>query len=324
MRVVTAAEIAAVLTPASLIGALEAGFRQPIDVPIRHHHTQPRRGEPDATLLLMPAWHGADASGRRYGGVKVVSVVPGNARRHTATVVGSYLLLSGVTGEPLAFLDGRELTLRRTAAASALAATRLARTDAARLLMIGAGALAPHLIRAHAVHRPIAEVAIWNRDPAKAEALAVRLSAEGVADRPVRIAAAGDLDEALGRADIVSAATLSTEPLVRGARLAPGCHVDLVGGFTPDMREADDAAIARADVYIDTEGAIHEAGDIVAPLAGGILARAAIRGDLFDLCRGVVPGRRDREAITLFKSVGTALEDLVAAVLVFEHLDGNA
>lgn len=319
MRVVSGAEIAAVLTPARMIDALEAAFRAPIEVPLRHHHTLHRSGEDDATLLLMPAWHGAEAEAPRYAGIKIVTVVPGNARRGKATVVGSYLLMSGLTGEPLAVLDGRELTLRRTAAASALAASRLARPNAHRLLMIGAGALAPHLIRAHAVRRPIAEVAIWNRDPAKAEALAAGLDGTVADDRTVRVRAVRDLDAALGAADVVCAATLSAEPLVKGDRLAPGTHVDLVGGFTPDMREADDAAIRRAELYADTRaGAAHEAGDFVQPLRAGIITEADIRADLFDLCRGLHPGRTTADAVTLFKSVGTALEDLAAAVAVID------
>ncbi len=320
MRVVTAEEIASVLTPEALIEALDDAFRAPIEVPLRHHHTQARRGEDDATLLLMPAWHGAEAPGRRYTGIKIVSVVPGNARRHLSTVVGSYLLLSGETGEPVAVLDGRELTLRRTAAASALAALRLARQDARRMLMVGAGALAPYLIRAHAARRAITDVAIWNRDPAKAEALAARLAQEGVADRSVSIRAVADLDVALGEADIVSAATLAAEPLIRGARLRPGCHVDLVGGFTPDMREADDEAVRRADVYVDTDAALKEAGDVARPLQSGVIVSADIRGTLFDLARGLRPGRSSDDAITLFKSVGSAIEDLAAAVLVHERL----
>lgn len=316
MRILSAADVAAVLSPGQMVEALRSAFRSPIEVPLRHHHTIDRQGEPAATLLLMPAWTGAGAS-PGFTGVKIVSVVPGNARRGKATVIGSYLLLAGDTGEPLAVMDGRELTLWRTAAASALAASYLARTDASRLLMVGAGALAPFLIRAHATQRPIRDVAIWNRDPAKAHALAATLDG-AVAERTIRVTSVTDLDEALGEADIVSAATLSAEPLVRGARLSPGTHVDLVGGFTPEMRESDDEAVRRAAVFVDTRaGACHEAGDIVQPLLTGVITEADIRADLFELCRGLHRGRSSADEITLFKSVGTALEDLAAAALVF-------
>ena len=327
MQIISATEIADALTPGLLADALRDGFRTDIDTPLRHHHTIDRTGGEAATLLLMPAWHGrghAETTGAAgYIGVKIVSVFPLNAARNLSTVSGSYVLLSGETGQPLALLDGRSLTLWRTAAASGLAAGYLARQDAARLVMVGAGALAPYLIRAHAEARPIAEVAIWNRDPAKAEALAAAMDGD-VDGRPIRVRAARDLEAAIGEADVVSAATLSAEPLIRGAWLRPGVHVDLVGGFTPAMREADDEAIRRAAVFVDTRaGACHEAGDIVQPLQSGVLQPDAIRADLFELCRGLKPGRDRADEITLFKSVGTAIEDLVAATLVYERLAGR-
>jgi ornithine cyclodeaminase len=313
MRVVDAAAIDRVLAYPDLIAALADAFRTGVTAPPRHHHTLPKPGG-DATLLLMPAWedHGGHA------GVKIVSVFPGNAARGLASVLGSYLLLSGDTGEPLAVLDGRVLTLWRTAAASALAATYLARPDARRLVMVGAGALGPRLIAAHAAVRPIDSVSVWNRTPAKAEALAAAL------DRPgLSAAATSDLAGAVAAADIVSVATMSSDPLVRGEWLRPGTHLDLVGAYTPSMREADDAAVARARIYVDTRaGALKEAGDIVQPVAAGIISEADIAGDLADLCRGSVAGRRSDDEITLFKSVGAAIEDLAAAVLVYERLMG--
>ena len=212
-------------------------------------------------------------------------------------------------------LDGTALTLRCTAAASALAADYLARADSAVHLMVGTGALAPHLVAAHAAVRPLRETRIWGRDPDKAVALAARLSADGLAAAPVR-----DLRQAAAAADIVTCATLARAPLIRGEWLRPGTHLDLVGGFTPEMREADDAAVSRASVYIDTEMALHEAGDIVQPLQSGALTRERILGDLFALARGTCRGRRDAAEITLFKSVGSALEDLAAAQLAVSRL----
>jgi ornithine cyclodeaminase len=176
--------------------------------------------------------------------------------------------------------------------------------------MVGTGALAPHLVRAHAAARPIRETRIWGRDPQKAAALAARLREEGIAAAPEV-----DLEGAAGAADIITCATLAQEPLIRGAWLRPGTHLDLVGGFTPEMREADDLAVARASVYVDTDAALREAGDIVQPLRSGHLAQEGIVGDLSALTRGTCPGRRGPAEITLFKSVGTALEDLAAAEL---------
>ncbi|MBT9290891.1 ornithine cyclodeaminase family protein [Prosthecodimorpha staleyi] len=320
MRVVEAEEVGRLLVYPDLVDALEAAFRGHVVTPVRHHHPVVRAGEPDAMLLLMPAWDDVSAGfdGDPMIGIKIVNVVPGNAARGRASVVGSYLLMSGVTGEPVAMMDGTRLTLRRTAAASALAARKLARPDAARLVMVGAGALAPHLIEAHASVRPIREVAVWNHRPEKAVALAASL-----AGRPYRVTAVTDLAGAVAEADIVSAATLSSEPVVRGAWLKPGCHVDLVGAFTPAMRESDDEAVRRARVFVDTRGgALKEAGDIVRPIADGVIAPSDVVADLFDLCRGTDPGRRGADEITLFKSVGTALEDLAAARLVWSRLAG--
>jgi ornithine cyclodeaminase len=265
----------------------------------------------------MPAWH-ATAGG--YAGVKIVSVVPGNAARGKPSVVGAYLLLDGDSGEPLAMLDGQALTAWRTAGASALAASYLARPDSRRMVMVGAGTLAPRLIEAHASVRPIEAVAIWNRNPERALVLASRL------DRPgLRVTAVDDLAAAVAGADLVSAATMSRAPLVEGAWLAPGVHLDLVGAYNPGMREVDDAAVARASVYVDTRaGALAEAGDIVQAIAAGALDAGRIAGDLFDLCRRDRAWRRSADEITLFKSVGTAIEDLAAAVLVFERSFGRA
>lgn len=293
-----------------LVDALAAAFAEGVRAPIRHHHVIPRTCKDPATLLLMPAWRQD-----RDTGVKLVHVCPGNDAQGLPVVQGVYLLFDGPTGTPRAVLDGTELTLRRTAAASALAARLLARPDATVHLMIGAGALAPHLVRAHAAVRPIKRVLLWNRTRERAERLAMALAAEGFAASVV-----DDRAAALGEADIVSCATLSRTPLVEGSRVRPGTHVDLVGAFRPDMRESDDELMRRARVFVDTrEGALLEAGDIVQAIRAGALAEADIAGDLYDLCSGRVAGRRDAHEITVFKSVGSAVEDLVAAGCVLER-----
>jgi ornithine cyclodeaminase len=319
---IDATAIDRVATRAGMVEALRAGFREAIVTPVRHHHPMARADEAEAMLLLMPAWSdgAAGLADDAVMGVKIVSVIPGNATRGLASVIGAYVLFSGVTGAPLAVLDGTRLTLWRTAAASALAADHLARRDARRLVMIGAGALAEHLVEAHCAIRPIEEVAIWNRSADKAAALAARLAGRGFAARAV-----DDLEGAVRQADVVSAATMATAPILAGAWLRPGTHVDLVGGYTPAMREADDETIRRARVYVDTRaGASREAGDITQPLAAGVLATDAIVGDLADLCRGGAAGRGSADEITLFKSVGTALEDLVAARFVHGAIVGSA
>ena len=312
MRVVSAAEIDDALTFPTLIDALAGAFRSDIVVPVRHHHGIARSGSA-ATLLLMPAWSASHAG---FIGVKIVSVFPDNTTRSLPSVLGTYLLMDGDSGAPLAALDGTRLTLWRTAAASALAARRLARSDAGRMAMVGAGALAPFLIRAHLSQRAIGEVSVWNHRAEKAETLAMTLSAEGLP-----VTATNDLEGAVRAADLVSCATLSSAPLVKGAWLRPGAHLDLVGAFNLDMREADDEALRRASVYVDTVAATSEGGDVALALKSGAISAAHVRGDLFDLCRGHAGGRAGPDEITAFKSVGTALEDLAAATLVWRRLN---
>jgi ornithine cyclodeaminase len=272
---------------------------------------QPGGGE--AKLLLMPAWTG---SGERLLGCKFASVFPENAKAGRPSVYASYLLMSGGTGEPIACLDGTALTIWRTAAASALAARHLAREDASHLVMIGAGALAPQLVRAHRAVRPITRVTLWNRTRSRAIKTAFALAAGGI-----EAEVADELESAVREADIVSCATLSTLPLVRGAWLKKGAHVDLVGAFTPAMREADDDAMRKARIFVDTRAdAPKGSGDIAIPLRKKVITPKDIEGDLFELCRGKAKGRRRATDITLFKSVGTAIEDLAAAMLVWRNL----
>ncbi|MFT5181388.1 MAG: alanine dehydrogenase [Alphaproteobacteria bacterium] len=313
MRIVNASEVDAGLGYGDLIEALRDAFQRETTTPLRHHHTIPTGGR-EATLLLMPAWSAPDPVPAHVG-VKIVTVYPDNADRELPSVMGTYLMLDGTTGAPTASIDGPALTARRTAAASALAADYLARADAQNLLMVGTGRLAGSLIAAHASVRPIRQTVIWGRDRDKAERLARRLT---TSTNPVT--ATGDLETAVGEADIISCATTSRDPLIHGEWLRDGVHVDLVGGFRPDMREADDRVIQRGRIFVDTRaGALAEAGDIVQPVNQGILCAEDIAGDLFDLCQGKQRGRQSPGEITVFKSVGTALEDLAAAQLLISR-----
>ncbi|AXS39069.1 ornithine cyclodeaminase family protein [Breoghania sp. L-A4] len=317
MRVVTAPQINGILTFRDLVETLRSAFRSDIETPVRHHHTIERTNGSDAALLLMPAWNDFTKqahSDRGYIGVKVVSVFPDNAEVGSPTVQGVYLLLSGRNGETLAVMDGQALTLWRTAAASGLAASYLAREDASKLMLVGAGALAPYLMRAHSSVRPIRDVLVWNRSRERAERLA--RSMNGLDGLTVR--ATSDLEGGVRGADVISCATLSRTPLVMGDWLSPGAHLDLVGAFTPAMRESDDAVMRKARIFVDTRaGALEEGGDLTQPLADGVITEADVTADLFELCRGEKAGRRFYDQITVFKSVGTAIEDLAAAILVF-------
>lgn len=291
----------------SLVNALRRAFALGAATPVRHSHEVV--AAEGARLLLMPAWREGEAIA-----VKVVTVFPGNRARGAATVAATVLLLDGATGHPRALLDGEALTLRRTGAASALASAYLSRPGSRVLLMVGAGHLAPFLAQAHAAVRPIDRVLVWARRAEAAQAMAGQLRSQGLPAQPVT-----DLAAAAGEADIVSCATTSSEPLLRSEWIRPGTHVDLVGGFTPTMREADDDLVARASLFVDTfAGALAEAGDLVQPLARGRITRAQVLAELGDLASGRHAGRCQDDEITLFKSVGTALEDLAAAVLVLE------
>lgn len=302
MLVLDAAATASALDYPALIAGLHDLFAAGITAPLRHVHGLPRSGEPDATLLLMPAWMG-DGS---HGGVKIVNVVPGNARRGLPAVTASYLLFDETTGAHVALFDGAALTGRRTAAASALAASYLARADARTLLVVGAGHIGSEMPWAYRAALPIDRVLVWNPTPARAGHLVERLKGEGI-DADART----DLEAAVGEADVITCATLSTTPLIKGDWLKPGQHLDLVGSFTPEMREADDRALARGRVFVDGPAAAVESGDIKGPMASGALKEIA--GTLYDLCGSGVEGRRSATDITVFKSVGLAVEDLAAA-----------
>ncbi len=286
-----------------LIDALSHAFCSELTVPMRHHHDMVNPGQRETTLLLMPAW---ESGGK--AGVKIVTVAP----EHAPSIKGIYLLMDLATGTPELMMDAPVLTARRTAAASALAASHLAPTHASTLLMVGTGALSLELIQAHCAVRPISEVMVWGREHKKASSVAEQARQLGL-----EACAVSHLEAACQKAQIISVATLSKEPLIKGRWLQSGQHLDLVGAYRPDMREADDDVIRRCQLFVDTrQGALKETGDLVIPLAQGLIVPESIEADLFDLCRGQHPGRTDAQQTTLFKSVGHALEDLAAAKLV--------
>ncbi|WP_347269959.1 hypothetical protein [Rhizorhabdus histidinilytica] len=266
-------------------------------------------------LLVMPA------ISDRFAGVKILTITPENAGTGRPSIQGLFTLFDLATGVPLATIDADALTGHRTAAVSAAAASRLARPDAARLTLLGAGHLIPYLAAAHASVRPIGQVRVWARNVERC-----RQAVEQVRKRlpGIEIEVAADLEAAVGWGDIVCSATRTTQPLIHGRWLRAGMHVDLVGGYRPDMREIDDDGIARCRIFVDTrEGALAEAGDLIAPMRDGVITPDAILGDLATLASHAGQ-RRDGQEITLFKSVGTATADLLAAGAAWETYRASA
>ena len=311
-----AATTAAHLPPAGLIAALRRAFAEGAQVPQRHTHRIDDPHDPAravGTVLLMPAWKPGS-----HLGIKTVTIFPGNTAQGLPGLHSLYTLFDATTGVPLAQLDGNEITSRRTAAASALAASFLARDEAASLLVLGSGRVARLLPDAMRCVRPIERIAVWNHRPDGAVALARAWREQGLEAQAVT-----DLEAAVARADIVSCATLATAPLVHGAWLREGTHLDLIGSFTPQMRECDAACFARARVWVDTEEALAKSGDVLGAIAEGGFDATRLQGTLAELCRGQRAGRHGRSEITLFKAVGNALEDLAAAELVAAAMLGR-
>ncbi len=310
MRHITSDEIDKSLNFSNLVENLASAFKSNWTTPVRAHHTISGIGE-DKVMLLMPSW--TDDSITPYLGVKIVTVVPENGTRNLPSIHGVYYLMDGHTGQPLVTMDGARLTVWRTAAASALASSFLSRENSKVLTMIGAGALSPFMIKAHMSVRPIEEVFLWNHNIRNAHALAEKLRAEGIP-----VTSHPDLVTAVGKSDIVSAATLTKTPLILGKWVKPGTHVDTVGAFTPEMRETDDELVSKATIFCDTfAGALKEAGDLVMPIESGVITKEKVVADLFALARNEHPGRTSDSEITYFKSVGTALEDLAGAIAVW-------
>jgi len=306
---ISTAQIEELLDFPSLIKALRDAFAGESHVPQRHHHDFPASsGCPDSTMLLMPAWQG-----KTFFGLKIVTITPDNHTRELPTIQGLYLLFDTITGSVLAQLEAKTLTNWRTAAASALASGYLSHPDSQTLLMVGTGSLASFLIHAHVSVRPIKKVLIWGRNSQKAERLAKKIS-----NGTYSVEAVQSLESAVKSADIISTATMSEQALIKGEWLRAGQHLDLVGSYKPNMREADDDCIRKANVFVDIRSsAPKESGDLAIPIKKGLLSPESILADLFELCQNKHRGRHSKEEITLFKSVGHALEDLAAAQLIY-------
>ncbi len=302
MQVFSADEVHRLLDYPSLVAALRAAHAADL-MPLSRSSVMGEPPDETNKFVSLVAW-----AARGVIAVKLVGVFPSNLAltRPEPSVQGLVTLFDGATGRPLMVADGAAMTFRKTAADSALGVDLLARPDAQVLLVVGAGGLAPHVAMAHTTMRPsIREIMIWNRTAARAEETAAGLVAQGLPARAVV-----DLDAAVARADIISCVTMSTNPLIRGALLKPGAHVDLIGAYLPEMREADDDVVRRALVFVDTRNGCDHSGEIAEPIARGLLTLHSIEADLFDLCTGRHPGRTAPHEITMFKNVGGGHLDL--------------
>ncbi len=299
-----------------LIEALNDIFTKDVCAPVRHHHGINVPQAPEATLLLMPAWLEGE-----YLGVKLVNVFPGNNERGLPGLNSNYMLSSGLTGQPLAQLDANELTSRRTAAAAAMASKFLSREESSELLMVGAGRMGRRLIPAHMSVRPIRTIKVWDRNEEASQTLVAELQADDIS---AEVCPFDQLETAARQADIISCATMATSPLIKGEWLKPGAHLDLVGSFTPTMRETDNTAMQKCSVFVDVRaGALVETGDLIIPIREGAITENDIIAEFTELCSGQHTGRAGLpdpdNAITLFKAVGDSREDLAAAILAYQR-----
>ena len=318
LRVLGRADVETLLTPRDVIDALAEAFRRHAGGGTLVPPRGATRVTDDGVLLVMPAVTRSVADDGALGvlAAKLVTYYGDNRARGYPTIHGLCVLMDATTGEPLSLLEGTVLTAMRTGAASALAARYLARVDCRRVVCFGAGVQAGFQLRCLAAVLPIEEVEVVGRDRERARAFVERTGRE----LGVRVVLASDPPAAVARADLVTCATTSATPIVAGADLRPGTHVDAVGAFRPDTREVDTETVRRARVVVDTyAGALEEAGDVLIPLREGAISRDHVTAELAELVTGARPGRRHVEEITLFKSVGFALEDLATAQLAYNR-----
>jgi ornithine cyclodeaminase len=307
-------EVHAYLPMAECIQAMEGAFRSLAAglslVPLR---TVIRLPDSPNAFGVMPAVVGSGSSAQIAA--KIITVFPGNDATPFDSHIGVVLLFGPDHGELLAIADASSITAIRTSAVSGLATRLLARPDSERLALLGAGTLAmPHLEAVSAV-RPIKEVSIWSRSAARAQEFARKATAS----RGVKVTAARTAQEAVATADVVCTITASRTPVLEGSWLSPGTHVNAVGASLASARELDTAAVRRARMFVDLrESALHEAGDFLIPRSEGAIADDHILGELGDLLTGLIVGRQTPEEITLFKSLGLAVEDVAAVRHVYD------
>ncbi|MFC3568720.1 ornithine cyclodeaminase family protein [Paracoccus simplex] len=288
---------------------------------LRQGHALPRAqirdvflGPPTGTMMSRSAW----IEGLGYG-AKTFTVFDGNAARGLPTVQGAMLVFDEDAGALRAIVDSPLVTEVKTAADSVLGASLLARPDSRHLLVVGAGTVATSLVKAYTAVLPgIERVSVWSRRPEQAQGLVA-----GLDDIGAELVAVPDLRAAVGQADIVSSATMARQPVILGDWVRPGTHVDLIGAFKADMREADDALMARAALFVDSrETTLGHIGELMLPIASGAITAESVLGDLYDLVRPDARRRRSGDEITVFKNGGGAHLDLMIASYIARAMAG--
>ena len=312
MLILSESDLRAVLTMRDVIEAVEQGFRALANgdatVPERLRLEVP---EHNGVLLEMPAYAGLDGGGAL--GTKIVTVFEQNTKRGLDVVQATYLLLDSETGVPISLMDGRFITAIRTAATSAVATRLMAAPGTKRLAVFGAGVQAGFHIEAMIEVAEVEQVIIASRSVDKARALADRVRVAH--DLPCEVVSAKQAPDTV---DLICTCTSSPVPLFDGRLLKAGAHINAVGAFTPSTRELDSEAVRRARVVIDAESAAgREAGEILMPISEGAIDPSHVRGTLAEVVSGKVAGREAPSEITLFKSCGLAIEDLVTARLAY-------
>jgi 1-pyrroline-2-carboxylate reductase [NAD(P)H] len=315
MKIISAQEVHAALTYPELIVSLKDAFANSFVMPPRQVFLLDQESGAHDAFALLPSWNQSVIA------VKTFTYFPGN-KLPKKTLYSKIMLFDRHGGEPIALVDGTSCTFFRTAGVSALASSFLSRTNASVMLLLGTGNLASFLVKAHASVRPLKKVFIWGRTRSKAERVAIEMMGQL---NSIEFVVADDIESACSQADIIVSATGSHDILVKGAWVRPGTHTDFLGNHHPDKRECDTELVIKSSVYVDTyANCYREAGEILLPIAEGRFSKTNVKGELADLCTGKSPQRTTDSEITLFKSVGSALSDLVAAYQAYSHVVGRA
>ena len=314
MKTIGPEEVHAALSYPALVDALQETFSGEFNMPPRNVFLLDEQSGSHDAFAVLPSWN------TDLIGVKAFTYFPSNSEPYKS-LYSKILLFDRAHGEPLALVDGTTVTFWRTAGISGLATRLLARKDAENLLLLGTGNLAKYIIRANASVRPLKRVSVWGRTPSNAAQIVDEMSSEL---EGVEMMVATDLEKSCREADIIVSATASHEPLVMGDWVTEGTHTDFIGNHHADKRECDTSLILKSRVYADSyANCFKEAGEILVPISEGVFQKDDVVADLSEMCNGSAPLRQNDDDITLFKSIGMGISDLVGAGLAYKVSNGS-